>query len=342
MLEMVLTHKGLPPEAVYLNFRKLLDNIPSAYMVMDRNLHIVYANPAYMQTVERNLSEILGKHIFASFPDTEERMQTVEAKFLETLKGEITRLERQYFLLTRSDGSTSEKCWQCVQTPYYGADGEVAYIIQNAEDITDAEALRKKNLMIAAELDHRVKNLFSVVQAVASLAGQGSRDIDEFREQFSSRLNAMSRTYSALSNTNWDGLLLSDIFEHELEQYGGVGSERIKMTGPEVLLGPKSSQDGSMIIHELATNAAKYGCFSDPNGRLHVSWRVDMSAQTLAVEWSETGLSGITEPTQTGFGTQLTDFMPNIKVERVYRDEGLLVSTVVPLPIPARSALRNI
>ena len=162
------------------------------------------------------------------------------------------------------------------------------------------------------------------------------------REQFSSRLNAMSRTYSALSNTNWDGLLLSDIFEHELEQYGGVGSDRIKMTGPEVLLGPKSSQDGSMIIHELATNAAKYGCFSDPNGRLHVSWQVDLSAQTLAVEWSETGLSGITEPTQTGFGTQLTDFMPNIKVERVYRDEGLLVRTVVPLPIAARSALRNI
>ncbi|MEM5517825.1 HWE histidine kinase domain-containing protein [Henriciella sp. AS95] len=341
MLETLSTHQGLPAEAVYINFRNILDNIPSAYMVMDRDLHIVYANPAYLNYVERSLDDVLGQYIFDCFPEDEKRVNAVKERFLKTLEGKVTLLDRQYFQFTHADGSTSEKCWQCVQTPYYGAHGKVSYIIQHADDITTAEELRQKYEMIAREMDHRVKNTFSVVQAVASLAGQGAADIDEFREQFNSRLTAMSRTHSALCHKDWNGLLLSEIMKNELEQYGGVPSDRICMKGPDILLGPKSSQDASMIIHELATNAAKYGCFSRPEGRLGLSWWTERSTQTLIVEWAETGMSGITEPESKGFGTQLTELMPTIEVERIYRDEGLLVRTSVPLAIATRNPFKR-
>lgn len=335
MLQELATHQGLPPESVFLNFRKLLDNILTPYMVMTPDLVIIYANNAYLQSVERELEDILGRYIFDCFPDSEERVRSVRAEFLKTLDGVTTRLDRQFFALEQADGETVTKCWQCVQTPYFDAAGEVMYIVQHAEDVTEAVKLESKNEMIAKELDHRVKNIFAVVQSVAALSGQRAGSSEDFREDFSNRLVAMSRTYEALSRTDWSGLLLEDIFKAELRQYADVPSDRVSISGPEIRFAPKASQDASLYIHELATNAAKYGCFSSPEGKLDISWKKDPDTNLLVLEWSESGLSGIKAPTELGFGSQIPNFMPNIEVERIFRDEGVLVRTTVPISIIA-------
>ncbi len=332
MLDQLWTHKGLPAESVFLNFRKLLDNILTPYMVMDTELIIIYANDAYLQTVERSLNDIVGRYIFDSFPDSDERVAEVRATFLETLDGQPTKLERQFFEFEHADGTSSTKCWQCVQTPYYGPDGDVIYIIQHAEDVTAAVALEQKNDMVARELDHRVKNMFAVVQSVAALSSQRAETADDFREDFIARLAAMSRTYDALSSADWNGLQLSEIFRAELDQYGGAPSTRIGLSGPDIRFGPRASQDASMVFHELATNAAKYGCFSTATGRLDISWHIDRAANKLEIEWAESGMSGITEPVELGFGSQLTNFMPTVSVERIYRPEGLVVRASMDLP----------
>ena len=337
MLESLLTHKGLPQEAVHLNFRKMFDNILTPYMVMDRRFYIVYANPAYLEMVERKLEDIIGRYVFDNFPDTEERVEIIRSAMVRTLNGETTRMERQSYHFESADGSTRTRCWQCVQTPYFNSDGEVAYIIHHAEDVAEAVELERRNQLIARELDHRVKNMFSVIQATASLASQNVTDISEFRDSFISRLMAMSRSYNQLRNSNWEGVPLRDIFEAELEQYGGLNSNRITAEGPHVLFNAKVVQTASIFVHELATNAAKYGCFSTPEGRLHISWWHEEGGPGMFISWTETGLSGVTAPETTGFGTQLSDFMPNMKIKRDYRDEGLHVDVYLPMTLARQS-----
>lgn len=319
------THEGLPPDSVFLNFRKLLDNILTPYMVMDPDLVIIYANKAYLDSVERSLDEIAGKYIFESFPDGDDRMARARDTFLKTLDGEPTRLERQFFEHEHADGTVSTKCWQYVQTPYFGSDDEVLYIVQQAEDITEAVALERRNELIAQELDHRVKNIFAVIQAVAMLSGERAESVDDFRDEFAARLAAMSRTHDQLRANSWDGLGLKDVIGDALEQFCGAESPRVRISGPEVRLSPRGAQHASLLVHELATNAAKYGCLSVEDGELQITITPGDDPHTLMVDWKETGLKGLKTPEREGFGTQLVKFMPNLKMQRIYEENGLLL-----------------
>lgn len=321
-----------PVSAGYLNFMQLFDTMPTPYMVMDRQLHVIYANKAYLTMLERSLDQISGRYIFDAFPDTPERVASVREIFLRTLDGVTTQLESQDFRFEHPDGTTSTRCWQCTQTPYFDGTGKVVYIVQHAEDVTDEAKLQRQNEAISLELDHRVKNVFSIVQAVAAMAGRNAGSIAAFREDFEDRIMAMSRTHGLLARTNWAGLSLKDILEASVEQYGGFQPGRVSFHGPDVTLSPRASQMASLLGHELATNAAKYGCFSRRGGRLDVTFRPDPSRMTLEVEWKESGLSGIRPPEQCGFGTQLETFMNNVSIDRDYEDDGIRVTIEAFLP----------
>ena len=320
------THIDLPEQAALLNFRKLVDGMETPYMAMDCNLAIVYANPAYLASVERRWDEIAGRYLFDVFPDKPERVDAVRKIFLETLTGVTTKLERQEYRHKHPDGSISTKCWQCNQTPYFDGSGQVAFIIQHAEDITEAEKLRRRNEAISLELDHRVKNVFAVVQAVAALAGHNSNSVNSFRDDFEGRIMSMARTHDSLSRTDWEGLTLRQIMEAELGQYRGFEEGRVAFHGADIKLNPRASQLASLLAHEFGTNAAKYGCFSDPNGRLDVTAWAYPQQKSLKIEWKESGLQGITAPTTTGFGTRLESFMPNVTIEREFEDDGLRIT----------------
>lgn len=331
MPDPLTTHAGLPPEAVFLNFRHLVDDMPTPYLVVDRALHIVYANKAYLGRMDQGLGTIAGRYLFEVFPETEERIAEVLPHFEAAFAGRTSRTSSLHYSQLLPDGTARPRVWQCVYSPYYDGAGQVAYVVAHIEDITEAERLRQKNEMIAKELDHRVKNVFAVVQATAALAGQRTSDAAEFRRDFNARIEAMSRTHDSLASSDWGRLQLRDIFAAELEQYGGLASPRISVSGPDIELMPKACQDGSLFIHELSTNAAKYGCFSQPGGRLDVSWEVSADGLLLRILWKESGLSGIRAPETVGFGTQLSDFMPTLTVTRTYREEGLAVEISVQL-----------
>ena len=314
------------PEIARLNFIQLVDNMPTSYMVMDRQLRIVYANRAYLDMVERELDQLQDKYIFDSFPDTPERVSSVKEVFLKTFEGVTTRLDRQEFLFEHADGTTETKCWQCVQTPYFDENGQVSFILQHSEDITESEKLRRKNEAISLELDHRVKNVFATIQAVAALAGQNSNDINEYREDFEARIMAMSRTHDALSRRDWAGLSLKQIFCEAIAQYASLDSSRVNFHGVDAILNPRASQMASLLTHEFATNAAKYGCFSTPEGRLDLTIWPDPKSKSLKAEWKESGMSGIKPSSRRGFGTQLEQFMPNVTIDREFEDDGIRIT----------------
>lgn len=311
-----------------LDFERLVGSLAVPMMILDRDLKFTMVNDPYCKAVDREPDDLLGVPIFDAFPDDPARIEKVRTKFMQALGGETSYLEEQPFLLRDAQGNINERIWRIFQFPYADNDGNITHMIQRCEDVTERVALRQQNEVISAELDHRVRNMLSVVEAMAMLAGSTAEDVDSFIESFSGRLVSMSRSFTQISKSNWQGLSLKSILESELSQFIGADDERLSISGPMITLSVKSTKDTSLMVHELATNAAKYGCFSTSSGKLDITWT--MNEDGLSVAWSETGLSGIKPPVREGFGTQLLSMMPNLEVKRTYRDEGLLVEFFVP------------
>lgn len=313
------------------SFEMLYQRMPQASMVLDTNLAFIAANEAYCRAVERSRDELIGRYIFDAFPDTPERLEPVLDVFKRTLSGDVTRLERQPYKLHMADGRIMDRLWDIEQFPIYSETGAVEYLVQYCEDVTEREALRVQRDLVSAELNHRVRNTLAVVQSVAEHTSLTAQDYDSFLKSFQGRLSAISRNFAALSESHWQGLDLESVISAELEPYAGPVLDRITIDGPPLTLSVKATKDTSMLVHELTTNASKYGFLTQPEGRLSISWRVEDGV--LQVNWHETGMTGISVPDRSGFGFQLFDLMPNITVERVFEPDGLKLKAEIPFDI---------
>lgn len=166
------------------------------------------------------------------------------------------------------------------------------------------DAQRRQELMIG-ELNHRVKNLLAVVSGIAHQTARSSRDVPEFIGSFSGRLASMGRAHEILTAATWERALLRDLLEELLAPYRDEFSQRIALAGPNVLLDPRELIGMSMIVHELLTNAAKYGALAQPDGRVSIAWGLE--AGTLVLEWRESGSTNVAIPSRRGFGTTMIE-----------------------------------
>jgi PAS domain S-box-containing protein len=201
------------------------------------------------------------------------------------------------------------------------ARGGPALMVGACLDITERKRAQERQTLLVQELNHRVKNTLSVVQSLALHTRRGSRDLDGFLEAFQARLMALSATHNILTRELWESASLKDILNVEMIPYGGLDNGRVSVSGEPIRLKPQQALGFGLALHELATNAAKYGALSVPHGRLDISWRAeaDASGQTrLAVDWVEQGGPAVEAPKRLGFGSRL--------IERSIRDElgGLL------------------
>ena len=305
--------------------------MPNAAMILDSDLKFVAANDAYCNAVQRTREQLLGNNLFDVFPDTPERMQSVTEIFERTLAGEPTKLEAQPYKMVHPDGHTEERVWQIAQFPITCETEGSTYLVQRAEDVTEREALRKQRDLVSAELNHRVRNTLAVVQSIADHTGLVSPDIQTFLASFNGRLAAMSRNFAALTDSHWHGLALEEILRTELDPYAGLVFDRITADGPPVTLTVRASKFTAMLVHELITNASKYGFLTDPNGRLSMRWWLD--DELLNCEWWETGMTGVKAPDSLGFGFQLFDMMENIDVDYEFKPTGLKLHFTVPIAL---------
>lgn len=303
--------------------------MPNAAMVLDRDLAYVDANEAYCQAVQKKKHELIGFYIFDVFPDTPERVATVLEIFNRTLAGEPTQLDRQPFKILLSDGRIEDRIWQIAQFPIRCEQGNVEFLVQRAEDVTEREELRYQRDLVTAELNHRVRNTLAVVQAVAEQTGLASKDIDSFLDSFSGRLAAISRNFAALTDSHWQGLDFESILRTELEPYAGPILDRVSIDGTPMTLTVRASKFTSMMVHELITNASKYGFLTSENGRLSLRWWLQDAR--LHAEWRESGLKQIEAPNEIGFGFQLFDMMPNMDINYAFEADGLNLHFSVPV-----------
>lgn len=204
-------------------------------------------------------------------------------------------------------------------------------------DITqqrEAERLwEEKQKLLMAELSHRVKNVLSVVQAVV-LQTLKSSNVDKVVSlKIQERLGAIAASHDLLLAKDWKGAILADIISSQLTPYLKSDLPRVVLRGPELFLPPDIGSSVGLVIHELGTNAAKYGALSSPAGRVDVDWSIvdDGMTKTLRLLWRETGGPEVKEG-RSGFGSRLIDTcIRDATVTRTFNRDGLRCDVVFPL-----------
>jgi two-component system CheB/CheR fusion protein len=221
-------------------------------------------------------------------------------------------------LLAKRDGRGADLRWHVrrdgsrfwgsgVMMPLRGEAGGFVKILHDRTDERDADERQK---LMMAELQHRVKNILAVVRSIASRTQETSADLETFVAHFDGRLSALSRTQSVLARNSVGRVDLEELVRDELLSHGAHDDHQIQVGGPQVLLPDRTAEIFALALHELATNAVKYGALSSPKGRVTVSWRIfnTSSGPRLSLEWRESGVAAIdANPRRRGFGRELLE-----------------------------------
>jgi two-component sensor histidine kinase len=189
-------------------------------------------------------------------------------------------------------------------SPLYDPQGQVAGAVAIGVDVTARAKADRERALLIHELNHRVKNTLATVQSIAMQTMRGGGDTTEQLRQFEARLGALSRAHDLLTLQNWEYANLRTALERALEPFGAVGS-RFRLDGPDATLSPRHALSFSMALHELATNAVKYGALSNDTGYVRLEWQNISDA--IAFTWEERDGPPVVPPTRRGFGTRLLE-----------------------------------
>jgi PAS domain S-box-containing protein len=214
-------------------------------------------------------------------------------------------------------------------------DGHPRGFVKILRDQTRQKAHDEQLKIVMAELNHRVKNTLAVVQSIASQTMRRASSLEAFRPDFEKRLRSIAKAHNLLTRTSWTGVTLGRVIESEV----GVAPADVRITshGPDVTLSPEMTLALHMVLHELTTNARKYGCLSSDTGALSIEWTVqgDGPDRTLEIIWTECCPRPVAGPGADGFGTRLIEQLVVYElkghVERTFQPEGLRIRVRVPL-----------
>jgi two-component sensor histidine kinase len=203
-------------------------------------------------------------------------------------------------------------------------------------DIAERTRREAHARLLTRELEHRVHNILTRIQMVVERGEDEGISLREFREGVLDRIKSLTRAHGLLGRTNWHGVTLAELIADQLKPY--VSIHNCHVEGPEIVLNADATQALSMVIHELTTNAVKYGALSVPGGRISVSWRrvaAQMSGEEIVVQWTEQGGPEVKPPQREGYGTilirELLTFEFDGTVDQRYAPEGLTCQISLPL-----------
>ncbi|MEZ0170752.1 PAS domain S-box protein [Microvirga sp. TS319] len=276
--------------------------------------------------------EVIGQPITILIP---EDRQDEEPGILERIRrGE--RVDHYETVRRRKDGSLVEI--SLTISPVRNQQGRIIGASKIARDITERRRLEEQLLLVNRELHHRVKNALATVQAVIASTARRAQTITEFQQAVTERITSLAKTHTLLIEKERGGASIRDILNAELVPYDDGTGHRVRLGGPDVRLRAEFAVAFGMGIHELTTNAAKYGAFSLPSGRVEVTWSLEerTGGRRLTLDWQEQGGPSVDEPTRQGFGTVLLQRALGQQlggeVETTFAPEGLHVRITATLP----------
>lgn len=289
---------------------------------------ILFVNRAYAARLNLTPAELTGENLWRFV--TEEDKEHVRSMLtnLTPEKSELA-IENRFETI---DG-TRWVLWHNHALEFDNV-GKWAVAQSTGIDITERKRLEERLELLVGELNHRVKNTLMVVQAMAYQTFRQASLPTPAVEVFNQRLSALSSAHDTLSRENWSGADLADIVQQGL-MICGEDHERVVVEGPPVTLPVNATVSLVMVLHELATNAMKYGALSGDKGDVHVRWDVDAEGEWLTINWLESNGPKVTKPTRRGFGSRLVnEAVPRQlsgKVQTDYDPDGVRCAIAIPL-----------
>lgn len=319
----------------------LISQSPVGIIILDPHTRIVDWNPAAERMFGYTAEEIIGKPFWVIVPPSvRDAVNGVWSQLISRTGG------------SRSSNANITKDGRLIDCEWYNAPltdsrGQLVGVACIVEDVSDRLAIERRQQFMLAELDHRVKNNLATIASLAEQTGRSSETYPEFQQAFMGRLRAMARMHGALASAKWEGAPLSGIITHTLSTFS-AGKGRYLAAGPTVMLSARQAQAVTLAIHELSTNAAKYGALSTPTGSVNVRWDVvPESAEQrakLIIVWTESGGPVVHPPKRRGFGTDLIEGMITHelggKATVEYPETGIRCTIEIPLDslIPANGS----
>ncbi|WP_454717747.1 sensor histidine kinase [Caulobacter segnis] len=322
-------------EAAEARYRAVFDQAAMGVARLTPTGEILEANDSFCALLQRPRDDLLGLPIQnLAHPDF---LDEVLASSLALLNGEReTCAAERRFMVPGGD------LWIHLTASMVRVDDEPAYILAIISDISarkQAETAQEQHQsqlrLLINELNHRVKNTLATVQSMAAQTLRNEPDPVVAFEKFEARLMGLSRVHDILTRESWHGAELHEVVERALRPFDEAGT-RFSIQGPPVRLQPGGALTMALILHELATNALKYGALSNPDGHVELTWTYDPAARMLEGRWVESNGPTVSEPTRKGFGSRLIErsLRGELKGAAVmdYRPEGLVCTLSARLP----------
>jgi len=243
--------------------------------------------------------EVVGKSVTVLIPaDSRDEEPGILARIRH---GE--RIEHYETVRRRKDGSMVDISLSV--SPVKDASGGIVGASKIARDISDRKEAEARQGLLTRELHHRTKNLFAVVQAVVSRSFAGKGTVEEAQRAVMERLHSLGQAHILLVERQWHGIELMELARGEMRPF----SDRVMMSGPALVLAPQAAQSFALALHELATNAVKYGALSVPSGLIEIGWSVEMAdaGGEFTLHWREREGPPVTPPERRGFGTTVLE-----------------------------------
>lgn len=323
--------------AAWRAYDALLQATPDLLYVFDLQHRFVYANDALLTMWGMTWEEAQGKTCLeigyepwhAAMHD--EEIDRVIATRMP-IRGDVPFQHQQ----------KGKRIYDYIFTPVIGADGEVEAIAGSTRDVTDRRMHEEHLQLLVHELNHRVKNTLSTVQSLTRQTLGTAKSLEDGNDKIEARLLALSRAHDVLTRENWHSADIQDIVAGGIAPYNTASRKRFMLDGPPCRLDPKRALAVAMALHELATNAVKYGALSHDAGVVHIEWKLVSAdgSDTLQLVWRETGGPEVEPPTQRGFGSRLlesglrNDLGGDVTLH--YALDGVVFRAMIPLEHDAR------
>lgn len=279
----------------------IVESSDDAIVSKDLNGVIVSWNRGAEQLFGYSAAEVVGKPITILIPEDH---RSEEPEILARIRrGE--RIVHYETVRRRKNGSLVDI--SLTVSPVTDGKGRIVGASKIARDITDRKRAEDERNLLVAELSHRVKNTLATVISIAHQSFSRNVDPEEARRSFDARIRALAQTHSRLAEANWSGVAIETMLLDELAPYRRDDGGNVRLSGQAIVLNPRCALTLGLAIHELATNAAKYGALSRRQGRVDVGWEADSQAAHLAIRWTESRGPTVHPPARSGFGRLLLE-----------------------------------
>jgi PAS domain S-box-containing protein len=303
----------------------IVESSDDAIVSKDLNGVIINWNQGAERIFGYTAEEVVGKPITILIPPDR---HDEEPSILERIRrGE--RVEHFETVRMRKHGSRVDI--SLTISPVKNAEGKIIGASKIARDITERKRSEAQIAILAREAEHRAKNVLATVQATVHLTQSDTPE--GLKQAIEGRIQALANVHRLFVESRWEGADLHGLAQEELAAYSPGRETRVQIDGPSVLLEPNAAQAIAVILHELATNAAKYGALSVPNGQVRTEWSHEQNGQ-LVLRWTEKGGPPVEPPTHRGFGARVMEnmvrgqFKGELKFD--WHPEGLACEIVLP------------